>query len=541
MKKKLTALLLLAAMLLALTACGGSSAATTAPAEEKPAEAAEPAPAEEPAAPVAQELVIGENEDLGGYDPMSNMNPFTIRALVFNTLVQLDYDYTMQPALATSWEMSEDGKTWTFHLREGVKFHDGEDWNAAAAKFNWEERIAAGKDGTAGFLKAIESMETPDEYTFVVNLNQPYFTFASEVSPPMYSMLSPKAFGEDHEVAAPIGTGAFKLESWDKDAEIVLVKNEDYYDGAPKLDKITFKIIPDSNARALALEAGEIDMMSGRSALTALETLKKLDNIQVIKTMGQTSVFVLMNTRKAPLDDLRMRQAIAHAVDFQSAVPALLSDLAEPAQNLFSPVFGAFVDSNVQLPAYDPALTASLLKELGYEDTDGDGYVDKNGEKLTLDITVTANNEEDKALCAIMQEQLKAAGIDLTITPLDSATLRSDSMAGEYQMSMQGQNYVPNDDPTINYTGYFTSTSAYNVYSDETLDQMIADLRASLDRDERLDMHKQVQAYILDQVPVIMVFHRNNVILADQKVQNFEIAAGTWQLYKGLEKTEIAG
>lgn len=548
--KKFLAVLLAGIMTVSLAACGQTkaetttkaAAETTAAAETKETEAAETeaTKAEGQKKAAVQELVIGESEDMGGYDPMSNMNPFTIRTLVFDTLIQLDYDYTMKPGLAESWEMSEDGMIWTFYLREGVYFHDGEPWNAEAAKFNWEERLAAGKDGTAGFLKAIESMECPDEYTFVVHLNTPYFTFASEVTPPMYSMVSPKAFDENHEVSAAIGTGAFKLDSWTKDTEIVLVKNDDYWDGAPVLEKVTFKVITDSNSRAMALEGGEIDMMSGRSALTSLETLKTLDNIQIIKTMGQTSVFCLMNTHCELLSDIRMREAIAHAVDFQSTVPKLLSDLAEPAVNLFSPVFGEFIDSNVTLPEYDTEQSLALLTELGYADTDSDGYLDKDGEKLTIDVIVTANNEEDKALCTIMQDQLKEIGIDLTITPLDGATLKTNTTSGEYQLAMQGQNYVPNDDPTINYTGYWTSTSLYNVYSDDTLDEMIAELRASLDKEERLTMHKEIQAYILGQTPLIMVFHRNNVILADEKVQDFEIAAGTWQLYKGLEKAWIA-
>lgn len=541
MKKKTLALILACLITVSAAGCGAPAAETTAAKTTATGTTAAPAAPAAEAQAVPQELVIGENEDLGGYDPMSNMNPFTIRALIFNTLVQLDYDYTMKPALAESWEMAPDGKTWTFHLRQGVTFHDGEPWNAEAAKFNWEERIAAGKDGAAGFLKAIDSMETPDEYTFVVNLSKPYFTFASEITPPMYSMVSPKAFDENHEVTAAIGTGAFKLDSWKKDSEIVLVKNGDYYDGAPELDKITFKVIPDSNSRALALESGEIDMMSGRSALTSLETLKKLDNIQVIKTMGQTSVFCLMNTHCELLSDIRMRQAIAHAVDFTITVPQLLGDLAEPAVNLFSPVFGEFIDPSVKLPAYDPDETMRLLTELGYQDTDGDGFVDKGGQKLTIDVIVTANNEEDKALCAIMQDQLKKVGIELTITPLDGATLRANTTGGEYQLAMQGQNYVPNNDPTINYTGYFTSDSIYNVYSDDTLDAMVEDLRNSLDKDARLQMHKQIQKYILDQTPLIMVFHRNNIVLCDQKVADFKIAAGTWQLYKGLEHTRILG
>ena len=538
MKKKVLSVLLALAMAASMTACGKEEAAPTESAVTEDA-AEEEAPAEEPTAEAAQELVIGENEDMGGYDPMSNMNPFTMRAMIFDTLIKLDYDYTKSPALATDWEMSEDGKTWTFTLREGVKFHDGEPWNAEAAKFNWEQRKAAGKDGTGNVMKKIVSMETPDEYTFVVTFSEPMYTLASDVTPPMYSFVSPKAFDENHEVAEPIGTGPYKFESWMKDTEIVLTANEDYYEGAPNLQKITFKIIPDSNARALALESGEIDLMSGRSALTSLETLKKLDNIQVLKTMGQTSVFVLMNTKNEVMSDINLRKAVAAAVDFKSAVPALLSDLAEPAENIFSPVFGEYVDQTVELPKYDPDAAKAYLKDAGYEDTDGDGFVDKNGQKLVLDITVTSNNEEDKALCAIMQDQLKSAGIELTITALDGATLKDRTVAGEYQLTMQGQNYVPTDDPTINYGGYWHSDSYYRVYTDDTLDGMVDELRATADPDERIRMHKEVQNYILDQTPVIMVFHRNNIILADKKVSDFEVAAGTWQLYKGLEKAKI--
>ncbi len=539
MKKRVLSILLALCVAGAMTACKGNAPANT---PQTPGETAEDVPEEtqeEPVAAAAQELVIGENEDMGGYDPMSNMNPFTMRAMIFDTLIKLDYDYTKTPGLATDWEMSEDGKTWTFTLRQGVTFHDGEPWNAEAAKANWEERIAAQKDGTSNILGNIESMETPDAYTFVVHLKTPMYTLASEVTAPMYSFLSPKAFNENHEVTAAIGTGPFKFESWNKDTDITLSANENYYDGAPKLEKITFKIIPDSNARALALESGEIDMMSGRSALTALETLKKLENIQVIKTMGQTSVFVLLNTKDEKLSDINLRKALSVAVDFKSAVPGLLTDLAEPAENLFSPVFGDFVDASVQLPQHNLEEAKEYLVAAGYEDTDGDGFVDRNGEKLTLDITVAANNEEDKALCAIMQDQLKEAGIDLTITALDSAALKDTTVAHEYQMTMQGQNYVPNDDVTVNYGGYWHGESYYDVYSDDALDAKIEKLRASLDTEERLALHKEIQRDILEQVPVIMVFHRNNIILADKKVSGFQPAAGTWQLYKGLEKTEI--
>lgn len=538
MKKRVLGLLLSCAVTVAVTGCQKQETGEINPVEAETLIQEEETDSED-IKEVLQELVIGESTDFGTYDPMGTMNPTAIRAMIFDTLIKLDYDYKKVPALATDWAMSEDGKTWTFHLREGVTFHDGEPWNAEAAKFNWEQRIAAGKDGTGNIMKKIVTMETPDEYTFVVTFSEPMYTLASDLTPPMFSFVSPKAFNENHEVTAAIGTGPFKFESWNKDRDVTIVANPNYYEGAPVLQKIIFKTIPNSNARALALESGEIDMMSGRSALTSLEALKKLDNIQVIKTMGQTSVFILMNTKNEVLSDIHLREAIASAVDFQSAVPSLLSDLAEPAENIFSPVFGDYVDQSVKLPKYDLEKANACLKEAGYEDIDGDGFVDKDGEKLVLDITVTSNNEEDKALCAIMQDQLKNVGIELTITALDGATLKDRTVKGEYQLTMQGQNYVPTDDPTLNYGGYWHSDSYYRVYTDDMLDGMIDELRATADPQQRIILHKEVQKYILDQTPVIMVFHRNNVILADKKLADFQPAAGTWQLYKGLEKAKI--
>jgi len=479
---------------------------------------------------VAQELAIGENIDLGGYDPVKDMSAF-VRFLIFDCLVELGYNYERVPGLATAWDMSEDGKTWTFTLREGVTFHDGEKWNAEAARINFQARIDG---GTTGFYKSIESMETPDEYTFVVNLSAPMFTFASDISQPTYGMVSPKAFNENNEVTAAIGTGPFVLDAWEKDLEFVMVANESFYDGAPALQKLTFKVIPDGTTRAMALESGEIDMMSGRNALTALESLKSNEKIEVIKTMGQTSEIVMINTFDPVLSDLNLRKAIAASAGFYEAVPALLTDLAEPAENFFSPVFGEYIDPILKLQEYNLDLAKEYLGQAGYTGVDG------SSDKLVIDLLVDSKNEEDKALAAVMQGNLKVVGIDLNIIMLDSAALRERTSAQDYQMAMMGQNYVPTDDPSVHYkNGYYHSGSLYNLYSTPELDAKIDKLFSSLDANERLSLHKELQKEITEQVPVIMMFHRNNIILTDGSLKGFEMAEGTWQIFKGLEKAYI--
>lgn len=487
---------------------------------------------------LAQELVIGENVDLAGYDPVKDMSPF-VRFLIFDSLIELGYNYEKIPALATTWEMSPDGKTWTFNLRKDVKFHDGQAWDSKAAQINFQHRIEA---GASGFYADIESMETPDEHTFVVHLNKPIFTFSSDIAVPTHGMVSPKAFDENHEVTAAIGTGPFKLESWTKDVEFIMTANEDFYEGEPILQKLTFKVILDGDTRALALQNGEIDLMSGRNALTSLESLKNQEDIQVIKTLGQTSEIVMVNTFDELLSNLEIRKAIAASVDFATAVPQLLTDLAEAPQSFFSPVFGEFVNTELKLPEYNPEEARENLIKAGYTLSADDNYYYKDNEKLSLNCLVDSKNEEDKALVTVMKEQLRENGIHLDITMLDSAAIKEQVSNHDYQLAMQGQNYVPTDDPSFHYAkGYYHSDSFFNSYSTPELDAKIDKLFNSLDKEERITLHKELQEEITEQVPVIMMFHRNNIILANKKLTDYEMAKGTWQIYKGLEKAQING
>ena len=483
---------------------------------------------------ISQKLTIGENVDLGGYNPNRDMSPF-VRTLIFDGLVELGYDFEQIPALATSWSMSEDGKTWTFHLREGVHFHDGEPWNAEAARINFQHRIYA---GAAGFYRLIERMETPNDYTFIVHFSTPMFTFASDVSVPTHGMVSPRAYNENHEVTAAIGTGPFMLESWTRDIEFVMVRNPYFHRGAPKLERLRFLVIPDGNTRAMALQSGAIDMMSGRGALTALESLRGRSDIQIIKTMSQTSEFIMINTFDETMNNINVRRAIAAAVDFPNAVNALLPDLAEPAVNFFSPVFGRFVDPDFQLPRHDRRAAAEYLKSSGYE-LAANGFFYKNGVRLAVEILVDSRNEENKILAAVMQEQLRAAGVELAIILMDAAAISERVAAArrDFQMAMRGQYFIPSDDPSIHYrNGFFHSASLHNLYSTPELDAKIDRLFHSLDEQERLTLHKELQKIITAQIPVIMMFHRNSVILANERVADFRLARGTWQIFKGLEK-----
>ncbi|UNC93027.1 ABC transporter substrate-binding protein [Candidatus Contubernalis alkaliaceticus] len=484
--------------------------------------------------PVIQEVVIGEQFDLGGYDPSSSMSSF-VRALVYNNLVELDLNFNKVPGLAESWEMSPDGKTWTFGLRRDVFFHDGTPWDSEAAKFNLEWQIEKGQT----WLSAVEDIQTPDSHTLVINLKVPVFTFVSDITPPFLAMVSPKAIDDEGNVTEAIGTGPFKLVSWTKDSQFVMEKNEDYFDSAPTLDRLIFKIIPDAETRALALDAGQIDMMSGREALTVVQRFSDYEGIDIIKRMGQTSELLFFNIYKEPFEDIRVRQAVAYAVNMEALVSDLLTDLAEPSSNFFSEAYKEYLNINPNMPSYNPERAQTLLEEAGWTIA-SDGILEKGGQKLKAVLCFGAKNEENRLLSTAIQGILKDIGIEVELKALEDAALRESLTEKDYDMLMIGQWFVPHDDPTSHYQGgYWHSNSAYTIYTSEQLDGMIDDLAGSLDYQERVKLHRAVQAEILEHTPFMVVFHRNNIMLVNQKVKNFNISIGTWQIFRGLTETVV--
>ncbi len=502
---------------------------------EAPAEEPDPQQGHEEQETAEQIIVIGEQFDLRSYDPSGPMSDF-VRALVFNTLIELDLDFKQTPGLAESWEMSENGLRWELNLRQGVQFHDGTPWNAEAAKTNLDWQI----DGPgASWLSYVDNVEIVDDYTIALNLATPAFTLPSDLTPPFLSMISPAAIDDEGDVTAAIGTGPFKLASWTQDSEFVMERNDDYFDGAPILDKVIFKVIPDAETRAMALESGQVDMMSGREGLTVVQRFADSDEINIAKKMGQTSELLFFNVYRQPFDDINVREAVAYAIDFSELVPTLLGDMAEPPISFFSPAYGEFVSKDISFPDYNPVKSMDLLAEAGWELNDS-GIHEKDGQELSVTLYYASNNEEDKLLCAAIQGLLSEVGITVELRAVEPAALRETFSEKDFDMLMIGQWFVPHDDPTTHYLrGYWHSNSVFTVYTSPELDQKVEELFASLDREERLELHHAIQEDVVEQVAFLPVFHRNNVVLMHEKVSGFKVSTGTWQIFRGLVETRI--
>ena len=483
--------------------------------------------------PVAQELVIGEQFDLGGFDPASGMLDDT-QILVYNTLVELDPDFKKVPGLAESWEMSADGRTWTFHLRRGVTFHDGEPFNASAVLVNLQGRL----DGYPA-TSVVEAYQMPDDYTLVFRLIQPTFTLDSELARTLMSIVSPKAIQEDGSLAYEAGTGPYKLASYTPYVEYSFEAYGGYWGEPVNLQKITFKVITDAQTRAMALESGEIDMMSGYQSLAAIMRLKDDPRFTMFLKPQNTSGAIYFNLERGVVQSLAVRTAIAKSVDFNAMIPALLPGLASAPSGFFSPAYGDLVSPNAKNPAFAPADAASVLEADGW--TKGsNGIWQKNGVPLNVTLTYSTGNSEDSLLAPAIQSQLAGAGFFMTLNGVDGATLGDLLDTKDYEMVLTGQSFVPTDDTTFHYVrGYWHSNSYYNIYSTPEIDALIDALQRSMDAAERRSLNHQIQEQIMEQVPVIMAYHRNSIRMARSGITGFDIGAGSWHVNYDLKNVKI--
>ncbi|MDR2510170.1 MAG: ABC transporter substrate-binding protein [Spirochaetaceae bacterium] len=470
-----------------------------------------------PAEKAVQELVIGEQFDLQSIDPKDGMLDDT-QILVYNGLVEIDSDFKLTPALAESWEMSADGRLWTFKLRKNVRFHDGESWDAAAAIANF--RRLEGYPGVSDTLK----IEAADDYTLVFTMKSPVYTLASNFARTMMSMASPKAIREDGSLAYEAGSGPYSLSSWQKNEEFVFDAFDDYWGGKPSLRKITFKVLPDAASRVLALESGDIDMTSGYQTLAIIKKLQDDPRFHLIKKTQNTSEFMLINLTRSPLDDLNVRAAIACALDFDKIVSSLLPGLATPPQGFFSPAYGDLVNPEVKNYPYNLERALGLL----------------GGREISLTLTYNAANTEDALLAPAIQDMLAEAGIIITLEAVDGGALDDALESRDYDLLLAGQSFIPTDDTLFHYRqGYWHSKSYYNIFSSPYLDSMIDELAGTMDADKRKTLNWAIQKEIASQIPFVMVFHRNSLRIAKAEVGGFDISAGVWHINRALKDVVI--
>ena len=406
-------------------------------------------------------------------------------------------DGEYQPCLATDWTHSDDGLTYTFHLREDVKFNDGTPFNAEAVKLYFDNmKSVIGTSSNYGQLDMLTSEITvDDEYTVSFHLTRPYYNVLNDLSMVMpRGILSASAFNEDGSLNSEYlmnhtpGTGPYMFESVNDTAtEYTFVRNPNYWGEAPDVDSFTVKVIPES--KVAAMRAGEVDFIIGSDTLDAA-SYQELSNTEgitgVISDFDFVTEFIALNDEVAPLDDINIRKAIQMAIDKESIAQNIYSGLRTEANSVM-PTDMPYCKADVATPGYDMDAAIELMDKSGWTDTDGDGIREKDGKKLSFTITYPSTGVYDKVVL-FFQDSMKKLGIEITTNPIDlMAFMQQVFTEGNYEITAYMSYWFPYDPYTFVANMYPSTdyTDASGIYS---TDPQIAKALATMSEEEAKEL-----------------------------------------------------
>lgn len=483
---------------LLLAGCSGSS---------KPAATGGDAPA----AKTGGTLNVGLSADAPKLDPMvsSSLYDRQVFQSIFDKLADLDENGKIVPMLAESWQISDDQKTYTFKLRQGVKFHDGTDFNAEAVKFNFERNMD--KSSTRkGELSAVDKVTVVDPYTVKVDLKKPFAPFLSVLTDRAGMMVSPEAAkkaGQDF-MNNPVGTGPFVYKERVKGDHITLEKNPNYWQkGYPKVDKVVYKVFNDPNVGLANLKSGQVDFVD-KLPYKEVDNLKNDPKVAVTNQMSYGYQGMHLNVTKPPFDKKEIREAVDLLVDRDAIIKVALSGVGTPAHAPFAQKHFAYGDSDkVEKPNLDKA--KQLLAQAGKP----------NGFDFTLKISTTPLNQQ---VGQMIQNMLKPAGINVNLEKVEFGTLLDQLQKGNFEAGTVGWSGRPDPDGNL-YDFYVTGGSQnYSQYSNPEIDKLLNEGRGESDQTKRKADYDNIMKTLLTDVPFVYFYHEHNLFGISKSVDGFK-------------------
>lgn len=536
MKKKLS--LILAAALtagLALTGCGGSKTSDT---TENTAGAESETAAEVKGVDVDTTgyLVAALNADIQTADVQKTSKDYEVPFNIFDRLVDVEVDADgnskIVPSLAENWDISDDGLEYTFHLRQGVKFHNGNDFTAEDVAYTFHrmltveggvntefiDQIKGADELLAGETDTLEGVEVVDDYTIKVTLKEPFAGFLASISSPGVSIYDSEAteeagdqFGMDPAVT--VGTGPFEFSSWSFNNQLVLTCNEDYWKGASKLPGVVIKIIPDTETQSMMFESGELDILDLDYAADSVDRFTETYPDQIVQGPRVGIVYFTMNFNKEPFQDVRVRKAVQMSIDRQAILDALYGGRGQVEQGIFPHGLIGF-NSDQEEIKYDPEAAKALLAEAGYAD----------GFDMEIAADSSASDTMTMAL-EIVSDQLAEVGIRAEIKNYDESTWLETRKSGELGSFMSTWSADYNDPDNFIYTffGNEEKTKIRSInYPDTEVMNRVAKARTIVNEDERLAEYKALEEKIAhEDAAWVPMFSRLHLFAVSKRVEGF--------------------
>ena len=536
MKKRVLSLCLAGLMAASLTGCGGAgnTAETTAAAgAENSAAASETGSSE-----AKEELVFVNYRDIRDLNPHLYAGEMYAQEMLYETLVNITAD-GYEGCLAESWDISDDGKTYTFHIRDGVKFSDGEVCDANAIKANFDA-IIENKDRHTWLemMNLLVGVSAPDDKTFVIELSEPYYPLLTElgVTRP-FAMISPKAMKDGSTkdgVNAYIGTGPYVLTDFVTDEYAVFEANENYWGEQPKIKKITVKVIPDNQTRILALEKGEIDMIFGKNMIDAdaINQYTGNDKFTVSLSDPTSTRQIVLNTTRDVLADKEVRQALQHATNKQAISDGIFYGLEQPADTLFAKTV-PYCDIDLEPYAYDVELAQSMLDEAGWV-VGADKIRERDGQKLNIDLLYNSDSVTEKAIAEYLQSEYQKIGISLNIHGEEEQSYRDNMKAGNFDMVFNicwGTPYDPQSSLAAMRAPVYGDYAAQLGLEDKAdIDQAITDILVSTDETKRQGLYTFVLTRLHEDAVYIPLTYECNKAIYRSDLQGFHFTQTQYEV-----------
>jgi peptide/nickel transport system substrate-binding protein len=455
-----------------------------------------------------------------------------IDELLFDGLVARDANFRFAPALAASWDQARDGKTLTFHLREGVRFHDGRALTARDVVWTINSMRNGGVISPKGASYAsVDTIEAPDARTVIFHLKKPDNFLLTNLSTGAMGIV-PEGSGREFW-RHPIGTGPFRFVSQQIDQDVVIERNPQSWGVKPRLGRVRFAVVPDSITESLELEKGSADVAINSLPMDALAVLARRPDLEVDDAPGTQIQYLAFNTRDPLLGDARVRQAISCAIDRELIIRSLMGGHAQPAQSMLPTNHWAYSGDGPRFD-YDPSRANRLLDEAGHP-------AGRDGIRFHLTMK-TSSVEDVRLLAAVLQQQLRRVGIALDLRSYEFATFYADVTRGAFQMySLRwiGGNEQPDIFSYAFSTARFSPKGANRGhYSNPELDALLDDAYQSTEMTRRREDYAKAQRILARDLPAINLWYRDTVVVHNRRLTHVvPTPSGSFSF---LENAELA-
>lgn len=478
----------------------------------------------------------------------------SINNIVYDGLLSLDENMDIAPNLAESYEFSNDNKTLTFKLRNDVKWHDGEKFTADDVDFTFKfcsdekykgpytmfvKNITGYEDYKTGKSTELKGVKKIDDYTIEITTDEVYgsalinFGFMMRIIPEHIwnKDTVEKVQNDTNLIRKPIGTGAFKLETFTPDQGVELVANEYYWKGKPNIDKYVFKLVSSETAESEILNK-EVDIIGVGDLTKEDEETYKEQGYRIEDITNNAYHYVGLNLRKPQFSDKKTRQALAYALDRETIVKEVLKGKGEVAYNPYPSNFWAHPDGLNEYK-FNPKKSIELFKEAGFEYKENDKKMYYNGNPFTFTYKYVGGDESKTKYALILQQNFKDIGIDVELKPMEFTALSNDVKNGDFDTYSMGIGNFYDGDLGPSYLSTLTPPNGYNYtgYNNPKVDELIKKASAMVTKEEREPVLKEIATILNDELPVIYSYHWKSTMAVSDRIKNFKNAQPIYSQY----------